>query len=325
MEQFVRKGGNIVFIGTVPKRSPRLTDPFRNKVVNRVIQRMVKGSPEQVTFIDGPEEDKVFEWTLSLIQNTSLLPDVYFSKPDDKLFFNRQKAGERDIFFLSNMHRDKTLEFDASFPIGSKTPWKWDAETGKRFAYPHGMLKDTLHIRLLPLQSVLLVFEPEETAVPEPEHQVDRKQSYPITGSWSVRFEHVNGKKMKRQFDTLVDFSRVPGLEDFSGTALYTKKFTSPVSGKVLLDLGEVNDIAEVILNGENQGVKWWGKRELVIEDLPAGIKHKLEIKVTNLLFNYCLSLKDNKIAQNWIKRDTVKEPVPSGLLGPVRFYAIHN
>ncbi len=58
-----------------------------------------------------------------------------------------------------------------------------------------------------------------------------------------------------------------------------------------------MNDITEVILNGENPGVKWRGKREVVIENIPAGIKHKLEIRATNLLFNYCLSLKDNKAA----------------------------
>ena len=325
LDLYIGQGGKIVFIGSTPERSPGLANSWHNKGVNRVIQRIVKGSPEQVTFINGPDKDKVIEWTLKLIQNTTLLPDVYISNPDEKLFFNHQKAGERDIFFLSNMKRDKILEFDASFPTGNKTPWKWDAETGKRFPLKHGMLKDTLHVRLSPLESVLYVFEPDKTGEPEPEYRADRKQVYTVSGPWKVSFEHVNGKKLKRQFDTLTDFSRLPGLENFSGTALYTCNLTAPLSGRVLLDLGEVKEIAEVILNGERLGVKWWGKREFVIEDLPAGKKHKLEIRVTNLLFNYCLSLKDNKAAQNWVNRDRVKEPVPSGLLGPVRIYAMKD
>ena len=62
------------------------------------------------------------------------------------------------------------------------------------------------------------------------------------------------------------------------------------------LDLGEVNrGITEVILNGVNLGICWYGRHEYNVSKALKQGKNKLEIRYTPVMKNYCLSLKDNQ------------------------------
>ena len=63
-------------------------------------------------------------------------------------------------------------------------------------------------------------------------------------------------------FDKLVSLSEhpEPGIRFFSGTATYRTDFAcrSPAAGsKIFLDLGDVQVIAEVKLNGRDLGTLW--------------------------------------------------------------------
>jgi hypothetical protein len=93
---------------------------------------------------------------------------------------------------------------------------------------------------------------------------------------------------------------------------------------KYEIDLGEVKNIAEVILNGKNIGTVWKMPFKLEItEGVKKGV-NTLEIKVTNTWVNRLIG-----DAQPDIKRKITfttmpfyrgKEPLlPSGLLGTVR------
>ncbi|MBL1845098.1 hypothetical protein ELE30_28835, partial [Klebsiella pneumoniae] len=61
-------------------------------------------------------------------------------------------------------------------------------------------------------------------------------------------------------FDTLHSFteSEDPGIRYFSGTATYTKEFTldNPAE-RTLLRLGDVKNIAEVVVNGQHVRTLW--------------------------------------------------------------------
>jgi hypothetical protein len=86
--------------------------------------------------------------------------------------------------------------------------------------------------------------------------------------------------------------------------------------------LGKVAETAEVILNGKNLGVKYWGERVFDISDAVIEGKNELEIKVTTLLWNYCnsLTMEENPMAKLWADRNRIKDnkPLPVGLIGPV-------
>jgi hypothetical protein len=80
-------------------------------------------------------------------------------------------------------------------------------------------------------------------------------------------------------------------VEHFSGTATYRKSFALPaariVTGqRLLLDLGDVQNLARVRLNGKDLGVLW--KAPYVVDitaDAVAGT-NRIELEVTNTWFN---------------------------------------
>jgi hypothetical protein len=112
-----------------------------------------------------------------------------------------------------------------------------------------------------------------------------------ITGPWNVTFP-LKGKP--KQLDLEAGSWANHSDEDvkhFSGTATYRKTFTVPAARKaagrrLLLDLGDVQNLARVRLNGKDLGVLW--KAPYVIDitaDAVAGT-NRIEIEVTNTWFN---------------------------------------
>lgn len=126
--------------------------------------------------------------------------------------------------------------------------------------------------------------------------------------------------------------------EAYSGTARYTLKFDKPKT-KVntdswLLKLGDVRESAIVTLNGKYIGCVWANPFEIDLGDLKPG-KNKLEIEVTNLSANRIRDMEKsgkewkifhnvNMVNMKYQKFDATKwDPMPSGLLGPVKLQAV--
>ena len=76
-------------------------------------------------------------------------------------------------------------------------------------------------------------------------------------------------------------------------------------------------------MNGQSCGVKWYGRR---IHPVAAKLKqgeNSVEVHVVTVMGNYMKTLKDNKIAQAWTRRqDGVQS---AGLVGPVTVYSIES
>jgi len=93
------------------------------------------------------------------------------------------------------------------------------------------------------------------------------------------------------------------GYPTFSGTATYEREFTLADSGDFALDLGRVEDVAEVEVDGVPVATLAWEPYRCVLAGLKAG-KHRLTVRVSNAPANR------NRAAMQ-----------PAGLLGPVRVY----
>ncbi len=114
-----------------------------------------------------------------------------------------------------------------------------------------------------------------------------------VSGPWEVRFPAGWGAPEKVAFDKLMSWSRHPdsGVKYFSGTATYTKTFQVPADmiGKdrrIYLDLGDVQVIAEVKLNGRDLGILWKPPFRLDVTDAVRPGDNALEVQVTNLWVN---------------------------------------
>lgn len=103
------------------------------------------------------------------------------------------------------------------------------------------------------------------------------------------------------------------GLENYSGTAVYTKSFALPDSyrGKsVRLDLGEVSSVADVYVNGSHAGALVWHPYTLDITKLLKPGQNEVKILVTNTEAN-------GRAVGTW--RRILPSIRIDGLEGPVR------
>ena len=111
-----------------------------------------------------------------------------------------------------------------------------------------------------------------------------------ISGPWQVAFPAKSGAPESIGLPKLISFHKHenPGVKHFSGTAVYKKTINVPRSfiGKekrVVLDLGRVEVIAEVRLNGRDLGLVWQEPYRLDITDAVRAGNNELEIHVTTL------------------------------------------
>ncbi|HEX7115174.1 MAG TPA: glycosyl hydrolase [Steroidobacter sp.] len=178
-----------------------------------------------------------------------------------------------------------------------------------------------------------------------------------LTGSWEVEFHPQNGHPSPGTltFERLESWSQheSDAVRFHSGAATYRKRFRTDLdpdpAERVYLDLGEVNVIAEVKLNGQPLGVLWNPPYRVDVTDAlkPKG-ENLLEVTVVNLWVNrligdehlpadsdrdaagtlkswpkWVLEGKRSPTGRHtfatrrvWTKDDPL---VPSGLVGPVR------
>jgi hypothetical protein len=108
-----------------------------------------------------------------------------------------------------------------------------------------------------------------------------------IKGKWTVSFAPKLDKPFEMEFPGLVDFSRHNSkqVNYFSGTATYQKniRIDTKISDKrIVLDLGELNDIAEVKVNGKEVGILWYPPYKTDITDYLREGENELSVAVTN-------------------------------------------
>ena len=83
----------------------------------------------------------------------------------------------------------------------------------------------------------------------------------------------------------------MPGVKYFSGAATYSKTFEVPSSllskdQRLFLDLGKVQVMADVKLNGQSLGILWKPPFRVEVTDALKPGDNKLEIKIVNLWVN---------------------------------------
>jgi hypothetical protein len=324
LNQFVKSGGKLIFLGKEPEKSPGLHNWQENdKEVKSLVQKIIRNGGISVKAPDEMEQrsQPAFSiWAQEFIKEQNIDPEIEISDPDYKLFVIKYHTNQEDILFMANMDRVRTLTFQARIKSTYKYRWSWNAETGDRRPMDDNN-SETISMVLKPLESQLVILsnkKPEKKSIPEIS---ESSKEFILEGPWTVNLKWKPIEKSEsRSLESLKDITQMKGLENFAGTVTYLTKFDLDNTNYRLLNLGVVNEIAEVSLNGNALGVKWWGERSYNINGLLRTSGNELEIKVTNLLFNYVKSLKNNPVAAYWISRSRSRvSQYPSGLIGPVK------
>ncbi len=128
------------------------------------------------------------------------------------------------------------------------------------------------------------VFELEAASLPRP---------LTISGPWEVRFAPGGGAPDRVTLAMLSSWSESPdiGVKYYSGAATYTKSLSvsRDLIGKergLWLDLGKVQVMAEVKLNGKSLGILWKPPYRVDITDAVKAGENALEVTVVNLWIN---------------------------------------
>lgn len=179
----------------------------------------------------------------------------------------------------------------------------------------------------------------------------------PVKGAWKVRFAPGWGAPPEVIFPKLISWSEHahPGVRYFSGTATYRTSVRISASllqsgVRVYLDLGRVEVVASVRINGKPAGVLWKPPFRMDVTRLLRPGENVLDVQVANLWVNRMIgdehlpedsNRNPDGTLQEWPKWLSEGRPSPtgrvtfttwrlwhkdsplqpSGLLGPVRLY----
>jgi hypothetical protein len=153
-----------------------------------------------------------------------------------------------------------------------------------------------------------------------------------ITGAWQVNFPPEWGAPDQITLDPLIPLneSTNDGVKYFSGTATYTKSFawhpdtkTGATESETWLDLGDVQVMAQIKLNGRDLGILWKPPFRVNITGALQAGTNALEIRVADLWPNRMIG--DQSLAPakrfTWSTYEPFTKDTPllkSGLIGPV-------
>jgi hypothetical protein len=210
----------------------------------------------------------------------------------ENAYMTHRRTPEADIFFVINQAAEEQKTY--GFPIKGRVPELWDAYRGTiRQTTKWRQQGDSVYVdlNLGKDESMFVVFpnSDKDNYRILPEIEVMKETEALVDGSWDVTFNPKSGEPFKRRFHSLVDWSRQndEALKYFSGTVKYEKTINVSAedlneSRLVFLDLGELQDIAELEVNGQNAGVLWSPPYKTDITSFLRPGKNKLAVYITN-------------------------------------------
>jgi hypothetical protein len=256
-------------------------------------------------------------------------------QPDTDLLFVHRQIGDQDFYFVDNRN-DRTESLDATFRVTGKQAELWHADSGKiePASYYSAAGRTTVPLSLAPWETVFVVFRKPAQASSRTLPTTVETPLATLEGPWEVTFPPDLGAPPKATFEKLAEWNENSdqGIKYFSGTATYTKTFDAPkgwlASGtNVWIDLGDVKNMAEVLLNGTPLGLVW---KEPFRVNLTGALKsgaNTLEVKVTNGWANRIIGDRQPGMTKTYTftspKFYNAKAKLwSSGLLGPVQIIA---
>ena len=265
-------------------------------------------------------------------------PDCEFLDTDrSALDYIHRTTEDAEIYFVAN-RSNSAATATVAFRITAKAPELWNAVTGQRTFAHASVEKDGrtfVPLDFAPCGSCFVVFREPASAHPAVAllNRVELKSFQEISGPWNVSFDPAWGKPPALQFDSLVSWTTrpEPGIKFYSGTAVYEKTFdlapTWPLTNqtsRLLLDLGEVHELAEVTVNGKSCGIVWCPPWRVDVTQTVKPGENNLRIAVVNFWPNRLIGdaglPAGQRLTRTNIRKLTADVPLmKSGLLGPVQ------
>ena len=304
----VTEGGMRYRVLVLPQARPM--NPDRLMTCDSIVDAL---KAQGATVIDEP-------WTAADLSSIGIRRDAALPAGID---YTHRHGPEADIYFLSNQ-TDTTVAFAPRFRDAREFACMANPMDGKLYT-----LED--EIVMLPGASLFVVYTDSETAglnkeavcASEMRHLETVNDAF-TSRKWGIYFEQT-GLSVKT--NELFDWSGSADdrIKYYSGHAAYTTtfKYKSTVDGRVMLDLGDVRDIATVYVNDSCCGTAWTAPYTIDITDAVKKGTNTLRIDVVNTWANALLGsdLGTPPFEGIWTNgkyRRADKSPLPAGLIGPM-------
>ena len=323
---FVSQGGRVFCIEKIPHQSLGYHDYKQNDAKVQEWIGKLKQFPDRFVLLEKPADNDFIKWYADVQRQYGIEPYVKVENPDPFFTQNRYQGDNgEELFFLANSHLHNPYRGRIVFTdeiTAGRYPWVWDMENGKRWRIELDK-EGGYTLDMGPADSLVIVFDKNKKGPAWNPLPYEGPQSRTLTG-WDVELHHSReGWTKTDRMEQPTDLKDTPWV-DFTGTVTYrTTVDAGSKPGKMLLNLGKVYGVAELKVNGKDQGVRWYGRRVYDLSDALQPGENEIEVKVVTTMGNYMKTLTDNPTAQKWTNRKNKEQPTQSmGLQGPVTLYS---
>jgi hypothetical protein len=356
IQRLVKAGATV--IGPAPLTSPSLQN---HPAADQEVRRLAK---EVWGAVDGKSTKQrslgkgqiIYGLTLhEVFAQLGLVPDVALVNASNLLcaaagagrlglyekggiVFKHRTTGDSDIYFLANTS-NAAAEVTVALRQTGRQPWLWDAVNGtmrEAVAFRQVDGRTQIPLRLDASESVFVVLSGKlaPDAAGKATSNIPAKTDLAtLDGPWTLHFEG-QGAPEQIVFNTLADWSTHtnPAIRNYSGTASYETTFHLPTqaAGKPLrLELGKVDVIATVEINGKTLGTVWTRPWEIDISAAVRPGENHLRIRVANTWNNRLVADASLPLAerQSYVSQPYTFDPkaplATSGLMGPVKIFRL--
>lgn len=315
-------------LGKSQVKNGKLVTPNGMEYSALVIPQARKMNPERIVTCWNTI-DSIASWGVPVIKEvwkeadlTSLGIKKDIEIPEG-IDYTHRAAKDADIYFLSNQ-TGGSITFSPGFRAERAYKYLADAVTGKIYKAAESIT--------LPVGGSIFYIMSDGKA-PGATEEIKAQSTTVATldnCQWTIKYE-----KTGRQTKTseLTDWSKsdINDIKYYSGHADYTTTFRlkRKPKGDIMLDLGNVADIATVYVNGKKCGTAWTAPYAVDITKAVKRGRNTLKIVVVNTWAN---ALQGNDLGTppfegiwtNGKYRRAEKELLPAGLLGPVKIVNKH-
>jgi hypothetical protein len=328
LQQLIQDGATVIW-GDKPSNTPGLSDNVKD-VKETAAELFGLNAFGKGKLIRAPYHEHDFN-------NIGIERDFIVTdssgKHADNIAWNHRSSDGFDIYFVSNQtgaERNITL----SFRVAGKIPEIWDPLTGESKTANEWKIQGGRTILPLKLDAngsefVVLRKATRLTSAKKDNNWPVAISQQTLKNKWIVKFDKTfGGPAAPVVFNELTDWSQNTNdaIKYYSGTASYIQQFTwnGEGSDNIWLDLGTVNNLADVYVNGVHCGTAWtYPYRVSIGKALKRGINN-IRIEVSNTWANRLIgdhSMPDAKKITwtNAVYRLEGKPLLTAGLLGPVK------
>jgi hypothetical protein len=347
IEAYAAAGGKVIAIGKLPSLAPGLMQQCTSAEISALSARLFESTGHK-----GVELD----WTAKLADtlHLAIAPDMDVQSPAAGVGFIHRRLADSDVYFVvnsSNRSVDTTVRFRSSRPQVES----WNPDAGNLVNATACKPEKFLPLQLAPYESRVFVFHGE--AGPKPAQDCGHEMvprhianTTDLNSDWKIRFADQSSADALKKLTSWTDLD---ARKYYSGEVVYTRTVNvahAPAKDAVtFLDFGEgiatvdprsanapgtlalldapIRETAIVYVNGKRVGSLWHPPYRLDISSFLRTGENQIEVHVYNTAVNEMAgqprrdyTALNAKYGKRFDPQDMDNlQPIPSGLLGPIR------